>query len=343
MGQDRGRVFLAVDGGLITTEGMLVDPSGEVLARARLEGVSPRRIGAEATAAVIADLHRELANDAGLGEDTGLARIGAFIAGIDLPSEREEAREALQRKFGPSDLIVENDTHAVLWAGMRRPAGAAVFCGDGINAIARSATGKTAGYLSLGTISGEWGGALSLGRAALFAASRAEDGRGPQTDLRYLVAAHLARPTVRAAVAQLHLQGDDDRSVAALARAVFTAESQGDEIAAALVDRLASEVVGMTAAALKRALVAPSGSDIVLAGWILTAGYDRLDRMLNEQFAAQLPGATVSRLDLPLVAGAALACIAADHGGPVRKELHEKFLMGVRGSPARSIQRRPES
>jgi len=320
------RLFLAVGGGILESEGALLTPSGKVLSRVRIGGVSPQRIGTTATADAIDRLRAAALADAGMAETTPIARIGVFIAGVDLPEERRELFEALERRFAASDLIVENDIHAVLWAGMRRPAGVAVICGEGINALARSATGKTAGYLAVGTISGEWGGALALGREVLFAASRAEDGRGPQTSLRYRVAAHFARPTVRDAVADLHMGRADGSALAGLMTLLFEADDGGDAVARGLVDRLADEVVTMAQAAMNRAHVPPTGSDVVLAGSVLTAGHQRLDRLVDQGFATALPGAEVRRLSLPSVVGAALACIGADRGGPASNDRYERLI-----------------
>lgn len=311
------RLFLAIIGGIVSSEALLLRPDGAVLARVRGGGSSPKRLGFDAAVGVLDGLRARAMSAAGLPSDTQPQRVGAFLAGIDLPVERERILEALAPRFPGAAVVVENDVHAVLWAGLRRPAGAAVICGEGINAIARSATGKTAGYLALGQISGEWGGGLQLGREVLYAASRAEDGRGPQTSLRYRVAAHFRRPSVREALMDLELGNSVDASLAGLVPILFEADVAGDAVAQAMVDRLADEVVHMVRAAMDRARVPPSGSDVVLAGSVLTAGHERLDRLVDERFAEVLPGAAVARLTLPLVVGAALGCVGADRGGPV--------------------------
>lgn len=322
------RLFLAVDGGILRTEAVLLTDRGEVLSRAQAGETSPQRVGVDVSVAEIDRMRAEALANAGFDPTTTqLARMGVFIAGIDLEIERQTLKDALRASIHVGDLLVENDIHAVLWAGMRRPAGVAVTCGGGINAIARSATGNTAGYLALGTISGEWGGGLALGREVLYVASRAEDGRGPQTSLRYRVAAHFARPTVRDAVADLHIGHADEGHLLELTNVLFEADESGDEVARSLVDRLAEEVIRMARAAMDRALVPPTGSDIVLAGSVLTSGYAGLDRRLDEAFSRSLPGAAVARLDRPTVVGAALACIGADRGGPASNDRFTRLIM----------------
>ncbi len=321
------RVFLAIVGGIVASEALLLQPDGTVLARVRGGGSSPKRSGFDTSVDVLDQLRARAMVAAALPEGAQPQRVGAFLAGIDLPVERERILEALTRRLAGASVVVENDIHAVLWAGLRRPAGAALICGEGINAIARSATGKTSGYLALGQISGEWGGGLQLGREVLYAASRAEDGRGPQTSLRYRVAAHFRRPTVRDALEDLEMQNSVDASLAGLVPVLFEADLAGDAVARAIVDRLAEEIVLMVRAAMDRTRVPPSGSDVVLAGSVLTAGHERLDRLVDERFAQVLPGAAVARLALPLTVGAALACIAADRGGPVSDDRSAQRIM----------------
>lgn len=313
-------VFLAIAGGIVASDAILLRPDGEVLAHVDGPGSSVKHVGFDGALDALEQMRTRAMAAADLPEDTVPARVTAFMAGIDLPAERERIRAQLSARLPGASVVAENDTHAVLWAGLRRPAGAALICGEGINAIARSSTGKTAGYLAFGTISGEWGGGLQLGREVLYAASRAEDGRGAQTSLRYRVAAHFRRPTVREALEDLAQAPSIESALADLLPVLFDADSANDPVARYLVDRLSAEIVGMVRAALDRVGVPSSGSDVVLGGHVLTRGYPRLDSLLDDGFAQSLPGAAVRRLDLPLVVGAALACIGADRGGPVPDE-----------------------
>lgn len=323
-------VFLAVSGGIVTTEALLLDSSGHVYSRVQGGSSSPRRLGLEKAAEVVGALAEQAVSEARLDRDASISRLVAFLADVDLPIERREATSALAHQFPGSEVTVENDIHAILWAGLRRPAGAAVYCAEGINAIARSATGRTAGYVALGAISGDWGGGLSLGREVLFAASRAEDGRGPATSLRFQLLAAFRRRMVQDVVVDLQLGENLEKRLMELVPLLFRADTEGDVVARQIVDRLANEVVGTVAAAMQRAVLPPSGSDVILAGEILTTGHERLDMLLDTQFADVLPGAAIHRLSLPPVAGAALAALGAEQGGPVRERTAVRLQRSLR-------------
>src|SRR5262249_19527905 len=81
-------------------------------------------------------------------------------------------------------------TRSRSWAGTERGWGIAVVCGAGINGLGRAPDGREVRFLSLGEVSGDWGGGEDVGLAALAAAARSVDGRGPRTVLETAVPAH---------------------------------------------------------------------------------------------------------------------------------------------------------
>ena len=92
-------------------------------------------------------------------------------------------------------MIVGNDTFAVLRAGTARGWGVAVVCGAGINCVGVAPDGRHARFPALGAITGDWGGGYDVGMAAVYAAARSEDGRGPRTSLERAVPAHFGLET----------------------------------------------------------------------------------------------------------------------------------------------------
>ncbi|WP_026876005.1 N-acetylglucosamine kinase [Jiangella gansuensis] len=323
-------MFLGIAGGHLETQCVLVGPDGTVLASRSTRTASPQHVGFEESARVIGELADATFAAAGLSPAVEVRRVVVFIAGADTAADRRQLQQRLAGRFPGSDLDVDNDIHGILWAGLRRPSGVAVLADDGMNAIARSATGKTAGYLAFGVVSGEWGGRIGLGREVLYAASRAEDLRGPETTLRYYVAAHLGRSTVREALIACRAEGTLDAELPGLADLVFAADDEGDRVARELVDRLADEIVTMAKAAMERARVNPAGSDAILAGSLLTRGHRRLDQRVDEQFHLLLPGISIARTSVPPVVGAALAGLGAERGGPALGDrLMKTIIAGI--------------
>jgi N-acetylglucosamine kinase-like BadF-type ATPase len=232
------------------------------------------------------------------------------MANADLPEEEERLAAMITAAGWSTATVVANDTFAVLRAGLATPRGlpwgVAVTCGAGINCQGVAPDGRTTGFLALGGITGDWGGAYGLGRAALWWAIRAEDGRGPQTALREVVAGHFGLPAVRDVAVAIHLEKIDEDDLQGLAPLVLATAREGDQVARDLVSRLADEIVTMAGTVLRRLGLAGQVVPVVLGGGVLTARDPQLIRWITERLAVQAPRAQVSVVAVPPIAGAAL-------------------------------------
>ncbi|WP_327104567.1 N-acetylglucosamine kinase [Nonomuraea glycinis] len=328
------RLLLAVDGGNSKTDVAVVAEDGGVLATGRAGPFRPQSTGVAAAVTVVEQAlaaarpeavveraltaaHLEVGVEGVLPGvrpgGVGFDHVAAFLAGADLPVEEEAlAREFAARGFG-ADVVVRNDVFALLRAGASGPAGVAVVCGAGINAVGASPTGQVARFPALGRLSGDWGGGEGLGEEALWHAIRAEDGRGPATALAELVTAHFGAATVEQVVLALHFGELDMDRLHELAPGVFAAAEAGDEVAGSLVDRLAEEVVVLAEVCLRRLGLLDTPAQVVLGGGILTAGHRRLTGRLEAAFAIRAPKAELVVASLAPIAGAALSGL--DHLG----------------------------
>ncbi len=304
---------LAVDGGNSKTDVALAAPDGSLLATARGGGVgSPAR--PEETVGLLAGLVGQVKRQAGLGGRAVARHISACVANADLPEEQEQLAAALRAQGWSETTVVVNDTFAVLRAGLAgcpTPPGGprwgvGVVCGAGINCVGVAPDGRTTGFLALGSITGDWGGGLGLGQAALWWAMRAEDGRGPRTGLAAAVAAHFGVGSVLEVAVGIHLGTIGEDSLAGLAPVVLALGGDGDEVAARLVRRQADEICAMAVTIMRRLDLTGLATPVVLGGSVLTARDPALTEGIVAGIGAVAPRAEVSVTDLPPIAGAAL-------------------------------------
>jgi N-acetylglucosamine kinase-like BadF-type ATPase len=260
-------VVLAVDGGNSKTDLALVRADGAVLALVRGGMGSPHHIGVDGCVELLQGLFDDAVAQAGLAAGDGLvADVGqVLLAGLDLPVEEQALHEALARRGLSRRLSVGNDTFAVLRAGTERGWGVAVVCGAGINCVGVGPDGRHARFPALGAVSGDWGGGYDLGLAALGAAARSEDGRGPRTRLEQAVPAHFGKRTAAELGEAIHLGEIPLRRLVELPPVVFE-EAGSDLVAAELVERLAAEVVVMAEVALRRLELADRPVEVLLGG-----------------------------------------------------------------------------
>ncbi|MFA1549801.1 N-acetylglucosamine kinase [Actinomadura chokoriensis] len=297
--------MLAVDAGNSKTDVALVSATGDVLAWVRGGGFEPHGPGLGTAIGGLADLVREAASEAGDGPVAD--HVTAFLANCDLPEEREILTEAIKAQGWAPGVTVDNDTFAVLRAGSGLPYGVAVVCGAGMNCVARSPSGRTVRYLSLGRRSGDWGGGEFLGEEVLWWAVRDEDGRGPRTDLRGAVTAHFDLPDVTSVCVAFHLRELPGERLHELVPLLFDVANGGDAVARSLVERLGDEVAGMALAALDRLDLDPAPMPVVLGGGVLTASHPLLLNRIDARFrAASGPEVDLRILADPPIAGSAL-------------------------------------
>ena len=260
------------------------------------------------------------------------------MANADLPEEEESLAAALRAQGWTDTTKVVNDTFAVLRAGLDIPAtagvpnaagaspaaggpaephwGVAVTCGAGINCVGVAPDGRKTGFLALGETTGDWGGGHGLGRAALWWAIRAEDGRGPDTGLRGAVAAHFGVPSVSDVAIGIHLDTISEAALGGLAPAVLALAGTGDDVATGLVRRQAGEICTMALTVMRRLGLTGLATPVVLGGSVLAARDPMLTAGVVEGIRAGAPHAAVCITDVPPVAGAALLGLDRLGAGP---------------------------
>ena len=320
-------IVLAVDGGGAKTDLALLDGTGSLLSFVRGGTSQVHYLGVEGCVGVLEGLLGRAVADAGLGELVRpfAATAQVLLAGADLPEELSTLRARIGELLWSERLVVDNDTLAVLRAGSDRGWGVAVVCGAGINGLGVAPDGRTARFLSLGEISGDWGGGADVGLAALAAAARGADGRGPRTVLEAAVAAHFGYSDPLDVTRALH-RGELAKSrLGELVPVVFAASEQ-DTVAAGIVRRLADEVTAFASAALRRLDLTEADPDVVLGGRLLRAASSDVVDTIAHAVHEVAPNARVLVSASDPIVGAALLgfdALGADAsvGGRARHEL----------------------
>jgi N-acetylglucosamine kinase-like BadF-type ATPase len=322
---------LAVDGGNSKTDLALVGADGAVLALVRGAQSSPQHLGVEGSLGVLAGLLADAERQAEVARDGGpVAETAALLlAGVDFPAEEEAVRDAVSGRRWAERVRVGNDTFAVLRAGTSRGWGVAITCGAGINCVGVGPDGRHARFPALGAITGDWGGGYDLGLAAVSAAARSEDGRGPRTSLEHAVPAHFGLQTPTELAEAIHLGRIQQRRVLELAPLVL-AEAADDPVAAEIVARLADEVVALARVALTRLELTAEPVEVLLGGGVLQSADGELLGAIRDGLGTVGPEITVRPTATPAIVGAALLGLDELGADPeaqerVRRELAAEF------------------
>jgi len=322
---------IAVDGGNSKTDVALVNGDGSVLALVRGRLSSPQHLGVDGALAVVKGLLEEAVREAQLRDHAGrVAQVATLLmAGVDFPAEEDALRTAVERRGWAESVHVGNDTFAVLRAGTERGWGVAVTCGAGINCVGVAPDGRHARFPALGAITGDWGGGYDLGLAAVSAAARSEDGRGPRTSLERAVPAHFGVTTPSQLAEGIHTGQIAQRRVIELAPLVL-AEAADDAVAAEIVQHLASEVVALARVALTRLELTQEPVEVLLGGGVLQDVDGDLLAAIDSGLREAAPNVTVRPIASAAIVGAALLGLDELEAGPevqarLRRELGAAF------------------
>jgi N-acetylglucosamine kinase-like BadF-type ATPase len=300
-------LFLAIDGGNSKTDVVLGTSAGEVLGFVRGPTSSPHVVGLDGAMKVLAALIAEVRERAGVA--AGIDLIAVYLAGADLPIEVDHLRDAVTAQGWAARSTVDNDCFALLRAGTSMPDAVAVVCGAGNNCVGRTADGRTARFLALGPISGDWGGGHDLAEHALRYAARGEDGRGAPTALTEAVARHFGRPTVESVSIALHLGELPMSAVPTLAPVLFEVAAAGDLVAGGLIRRQVEEILAQHRVAAGRLGLLDAPHALVLGGGVLRARHPQLHDQVVAGARDQAPRVQISVVTTAPVVGAALLAL----------------------------------
>jgi N-acetylglucosamine kinase-like BadF-type ATPase len=310
--------ILAVDGGNSKTDVALVDADGGVLGGARGPGASHHRLGVPGAMDTLEALVEAARRDAGL--DAG-ARPPATVAvlclaGVDFPADDQALLPAIAGRRWAGEVLLHNDVFAVRRAGSARTWGVGVVAGAGMNCVGVAPDGREVRFPAIGELSGDWGGGRDVGVAAVGAALRGEDGRGPRTSLTRLLPDWFGLPTALALVEALFLERIEQGRVLELVPLVFAEAEAGDPVAAELVARQVDEIVAMAGAAIRRLGLTGDDVEVVLGGGLFHGEAPAFLERIRSGIVAIAPAARLTQLTAPPVVGAALLGLDRLGAGP---------------------------
>ena len=297
--------LLGVDGGASKTVAVIADETGRVVGSGRAGGSDFHGPDEESA---LDELARAIAAAIAEAEIQPSDVMSAVLAccGADWPEDFADIRVGVMRRIAlGAEPEVVNDGFGTLRAGTPDGVGLAVALGTGLSVCAAGPTGRWH--------SSYWAddaGALSLGRASVRAAVRAELGLGSATVLAQAVPEALGLPTAAAALHALtRRRGLPPAAHGRIAEVALRAAAAGDQVAADLVEDVVRVCAETSQLAIREAGLEPGTVPLVLAGGLFRGD----PGILRERLAARIPAREIVHPALEPVGGALLH--AFDAGG----------------------------
>lgn len=242
-------IVLGLDGGgtqtralAATSEGVVGQGTGGVCNIAAVPVAQALRSAQDAARAALA----------GVGDSAQVRAVCAGVAGCSFEDRRVAFEKGLLELFPHSHISVVPDYAIALTGATRGTPGVIVIAGTGSAAYGENGAGETHKAGAYGYLIDDAGSGYGVGRLALAAVLRAEDGTGEVTSLRERILEALGIASLAEIVSGVY-GGDIDRvAVASLSQAVALAAMEDDDpVARALLMRaggaLAQLAHGVTA------------------------------------------------------------------------------------------------
>ncbi|HEV2196784.1 MAG TPA: BadF/BadG/BcrA/BcrD ATPase family protein [Candidatus Acidoferrum sp.] len=156
------KLALGFDGGGTKTECVLMDESGAILARSHSGASNAVNVGAQASAAALAQAGVEALHEA-QKPPTDVAYVLAGISGAGEPNVRAEIEADLKPNFPKSTIVITSDLLLSLAATGEIPS-LVVIAGTGSAVLGRTSPLKLARAGGFGPIIGDPGSANDIGR-----------------------------------------------------------------------------------------------------------------------------------------------------------------------------------
>jgi N-acetylglucosamine kinase-like BadF-type ATPase len=299
--------ILALDGGASRTRCIAIDSSGHILGQAESGPSNHLQAEQDDIEKQIAEVTEKTLRAAHLSREE-IVCLSAGLAGVDYDGYGQEPMRALFHRMGFTRCFIYGDMRIAHAAALAMKPGIVIIAGTGSAVLGIDNEGRVAKVGGWGPLYGDEGSAHSVSVAALRAAARAYDGRGPGTALVEAVTSALGLKDFRETISVLY--GPGAARPAHLCPVVHRIAMEGDAIARSLFEAAAAELAESVSAAARALQFAGGPLDVSYQGGAIE-GCTLLVQSLEAVLSRQLPHTHLVPPRWPPVIGAyLLACSA---------------------------------
>jgi N-acetylglucosamine kinase len=285
---------LGLDGGGSKTTCVILDSSGNEIARAVAGASNHQSVGIEHAEQALDEAILATRKAAG---DPELASACWGMAGLDRPEDEVIIQEVARRLLPgiPID-IVHDSTNALVGGTGGEHFGVVIISGTGSIAVGYHPSGTMQRAGGWGHLLGDEGSGHEIALRGLNAATRAYDGRGPETNLVNAFVKATKVSTFESLAARIYLQDWTAPEIAALAPAVLTTAEEGDQVAQQILEHASQELALAARVVIQSLDMVNESFNVVLAGGIFSGS----SRMVEATRRAISSFATQAKVILPL-------------------------------------------
>jgi N-acetylglucosamine kinase-like BadF-type ATPase len=231
--------------------------------------------------------------------------LGLTAAGMSRAGDEHYRELALQETNG-ARTIIEMDCLTALIGASAGKDGIVVIAGGGSIGFGVGREGRRARAGGFGHILGDAGSAYAIGRDAVRASLRAEDGLEGPTLLTELLTRHFQVPTPRCIKTLLHLQHIGVQEVAGVSALVGIAARDGDRASQGILGRAGRDLADLAVAVAGRLGELPTNPLVYPVGGVFN-NQQFVGRAFRRRLRLRMPVLAVGRPLYPPIIGAVIA------------------------------------
>ncbi len=291
---------LGIDGGASKTVCVLMNETGQVLGRGEAGASNYQTVGIKATLDAIQSAIHAVAVEA--QQKLDLVTVEAIclgLAGVARSADVKAVQGLVQKlksssfppikwALQPSNVAICHDALIALVGGVGRAVGIVAIAGTGSIVFGRNCQGHTKRVGGWGHILGDEGSAYRIAVQGMQAALRAYDGRDLPTSLVEHLKQYLALQNIEDLIAVIYQRGWGVKEIAALAPIVDRAAAQGDEVANAIIEQAAQELVKATSTVIDAIFSPTEVFEVVTAGSVWQ-GSSQMRQKFESSIVTKIP------------------------------------------------------
>lgn len=257
-------LIVGIDAGATKTHVLVTDDHGTPVGGGRGGHANLHTVSEGDMKTHIEDALREALKNT--SDSPGVVCLG--IAGLDSPTDRVKAERLLQSIFPdihPSKRLVVNDIVIARRANSNLSFGLCLISGTGSHGYGVSEKGKEVFVGGMDWLLDDEGSGYAIGRAAIRAAVKSEDGR-TRSLLGGLVKTEFGVATMREAVDRVYAPGFGKAEIASFSPLVEEAANQGDAVAKKILAEANRELVLIVKTLVRKLKLQKSECELVIAG-----------------------------------------------------------------------------
>ena len=311
---------LGIDGGGSKTICILMNRSGQVIARGEAGASNYQSIGIEAAKKSIETAIQTSLTTSDFTQNIEIEAICLGLAGVGRPKDIEAVQNIVRDlqnskllpinwNLQPHNIIICHDALIALVGGIGHDVGIVVAAGTGSIVFGRNSRGETKRVGGWGHILGDEGSAYKIAIAGMQAALKAYDGREIHSCLLEDFQRHLELANFEDLVDVIYGRGWDVKKIAALAPIVDRAAAKGDQVANKIIDDAVQELVKATSTVIEGIFQPGEALEVLTTGsmWRSWGMRERFVNTIIESF----PGVEVILPRFEAVYGAGLLALGS--------------------------------